>query len=779
MHASASPGEQNSTSSASPSSNLDNVSPAVNPIAVAGNISHQAANSEGVKPSEFEEKTADVVSEETISFSIFDLANKWPAELSLLLNKELPDTTQISIPVRLILPQLSKGMVKLSLAEFQSFSPPGLFVQEPSVPMIVLPLDIVLSKINQGHLSRRPNQQKAVIADDISAPFQVPVKEDVAPLQPEVIQSSEPLPIQPIENQEPVSQTAPADDSFVPFAFDTPQAGPVIQNELTTKIEPVSETSTPEPSTPAAVADSVAIDIPPPAEERSLIRFSGLMPPVEHSKEEKPPEESKPEMQMPSVPFGGLSLALNDSPVRASVAVPPETEPKVQPIKAASTPAPVVSTYAKPVIPSHSIYQPPLPAISKKPPLILPRKPRPGAVSQAADIKGAVEQKTVESGTLPSPSVENAAVLQPQQTAEPDVKVKTGVSSDQGIMPLIVPVTSEPVISPLKPERKEEDQDVVCISLLSVVGAWPAEFRETLFELITPDHAIHFPVEILEKEIKKGKITFPWSQLQSWIKPAIGTLSGLMTDTVLSVPLQKVVPIFMARKTSDAGRKQVAVGQDIPDLFVLPSTSVAEEIPAQTLQESPSVLPSEGLQSTGNFTGTGYSAEPAVPVVPLPKLGLVQDVSQPVIPIANSLNVSPPVDVPAAQPMGIGDLFGQPGKTSWTPMEMVQNAARLNGFSGALIALEDGLMVSAKLPPELSGEMMAAFLPQLFNRLSHYTKEMRLGPPDSVTVMVDGLALRIEKAGHVFFVAVGRKGEPLPQEAISIVVGHLKAQSGE
>ena len=48
----------------------------------------------------------------------------------------------------------------------------------------------------------------------------------------------------------------------------------------------------------------------------------------------------------------------------------------------------------------------------------------------------------------------------------------------------------------------------------------------------------------------------------------------------------------------------------------------------------------------------------------------------------------------AAETQDIGELFGQPGRKNWTPAEIVKKTSELEGVGGALIVLQDGLMVS-------------------------------------------------------------------------------------
>jgi predicted regulator of Ras-like GTPase activity (Roadblock/LC7/MglB family) len=49
-----------------------------------------------------------------------------------------------------------------------------------------------------------------------------------------------------------------------------------------------------------------------------------------------------------------------------------------------------------------------------------------------------------------------------------------------------------------------------------------------------------------------------------------------------------------------------------------------------------------------------------------------------------------------------------------SPNEIVSRAAALDGVAGVLIALPDGLMVASRIPSELNGDTLAAFLPADF-----------------------------------------------------------------
>jgi predicted regulator of Ras-like GTPase activity (Roadblock/LC7/MglB family) len=91
--------------------------------------------------------------------------------------------------------------------------------------------------------------------------------------------------------------------------------------------------------------------------------------------------------------------------------------------------------------------------------------------------------------------------------------------------------------------------------------------------------------------------------------------------------------------------------------------------------------------------------------------------------------------------------------------------------------MQDGLLVAAHLPEGLNGDGIAAFLPQMHTRVSQYAKELKLGGGDQITLVIDHVPLSIFKVGNVYFAAIGRTRESLPEPHLEIVASHLAPQS--
>jgi predicted regulator of Ras-like GTPase activity (Roadblock/LC7/MglB family) len=124
-------------------------------------------------------------------------------------------------------------------------------------------------------------------------------------------------------------------------------------------------------------------------------------------------------------------------------------------------------------------------------------------------------------------------------------------------------------------------------------------------------------------------------------------------------------------------------------------------------------------------------------------------------------------------PTNLSELFGESSKTSWTPNEIVQRVTQLQGIRGALIALQDGLLVASSLPSEVKTEMIAAFIPQMFGRVNQYSKELQLGNASSVGITIDIGTLQIYSAGIIYFAALCSSSETVPVQKLQLIAAEL------
>jgi predicted regulator of Ras-like GTPase activity (Roadblock/LC7/MglB family) len=272
------------------------------------------------------------------------------------------------------------------------------------------------------------------------------------------------------------------------------------------------------------------------------------------------------------------------------------------------------------------------------------------------------------------------------------------------------------------------------VSLTAVADSWPEAIRKEIVELRLVDAQIALPFEKIEQALKNGRILFSWKTLRSWLKPAPQTTASPQDNTVLELPLKVVAPLFLKRQKEHAKPQQkVAIDEDIPNLFFGfpqpenpngPSVAAATARPADTNyyvwnDTADSVRVHESEVKRGPSPGTRFAAKYA------------------------------------------------------TPNEIISRAGALDQVAGALIALPDGLMVASKLPADFNGETLAAFLPQIFGKVSQCTKELRMGELNNLNFTVGNVPWKIFRVNAIFFAAFGRTGEPLPTAQLAALAAEL------
>ncbi len=269
-----------------------------------------------------------------------------------------------------------------------------------------------------------------------------------------------------------------------------------------------------------------------------------------------------------------------------------------------------------------------------------------------------------------------------------------------------VPAVPAPKPAPVQQAPAAEP---VRVALSTVSGNFPAELRAELAQLKKTD--VVFPREKLQASLKTGKAEFTWSDLRAWLSPTVPTNVGAKhNQAMLELPLPLLVPLLFSNRSTSAPKRASELDA-IPDVF---NTS-EKQAPAPAPESEKAVA----------------EASPA----PLP---LTND------------------------PKDLAELFNEPGKRNWTPNEIVHKTTLLPGVQGALIALQDGLLVANCMPPDWKTETIAAFMPQIFGRMNQYVKELKMGELRSVTLTVEQGTLQIFNAGIIYFAALAQQGATLP-----------------
>ena len=279
------------------------------------------------------------------------------------------------------------------------------------------------------------------------------------------------------------------------------------------------------------------------------------------------------------------------------------------------------------------------------------------------------------------------------------------------------------------------------LTLFEISAAWPEGIRGEL-SVLPGDTKVVLPVSEVSAGLQKGKVTFTWGQFRGYLPASSSGEINIPEDTLLLLPLKIVAPAFVAatgaKKRSSA---KAAVNKDLPDFFG-PAAGCTDATPA--------------THPTGIVEEPKETAAAAAPL--------------PVVSASSPLADQPRVAVVAAastvtqnsESKNLGELFNDPGKTNWNPNELVKLTCGLPGVIGAIVALEEGLVVAQKLPEGIEGDTFAAFMPQIFSRLDKYTGEMQLGETLDIAVVTSKGPCRFFRKGKVFFAILGKTGVTLP-----------------
>jgi predicted regulator of Ras-like GTPase activity (Roadblock/LC7/MglB family) len=294
-----------------------------------------------------------------------------------------------------------------------------------------------------------------------------------------------------------------------------------------------------------------------------------------------------------------------------------------------------------------------------------------------------------------------------------------------------------PATAPPPPSSPHNDPNPLLVHLTSLAEAWPEAVRQELVQFNLVDAKVALPTDVVERALKQGRVSFTWKTLRSWIKPTPLPVASAHDSIVLELPLKVVAPPFLARqKEAHRLQKKVMLDDEIPNLFFgFPRPEAASPV------VSSAATPASARSADTNFYVWDDTTDQA----------RIQDDE-------GKRGPSPGTKFVAKYA---------------TPNEVVSRAAALDGVAGALIALPDGLMVASRLSPDLNGDTLAAFLPQIFGKVNQCTKELRMGELNNVNFTVGNVPWKIFRVNAIFFAAFGRVGEPLPTAQLAALAADL------
>ena len=430
-----------------------------------------------------------------------------------------------------------------------------------------------------------------------------------------------------------------------------------------------------------------------------------------------------------SGPFGGgvNSVVFTTQPLKAPAPVPAPTPPSQsvpppaaphsfapapglqRPAAPASAPTPTFARVSPPVAPSAPITFTPPPSFQRAVPAAPP-------TPSVRPVAPAPAPPTPKISAAPAPAPTRAPAFAPTPVApQPAVKLPT-----------------------------------ISATLWDLAENWPEEMKNEISRYSLANINVPLAGDVVEAGLKRGRVTMTWRELRVLARP--NSTASPNDPLELDLPLKVIAPMFLAaQKNFRRSKTKTTVSSDIPNLFfgfpqpapapvavpvTVPATA-AKPVESRPVEAN---KPVEKKSSDSNFFVWGDEGE-------VPKLE----------------------DQYAPPPVPQTDFTSRYA----SPKEVVARAAALSGVVGAVITLPDGLRVASAVPAEFNADTLAAFIPQLFERMNQSAKELRMGALNNVSFTVGNVPWRIIRVNAVYLAAFGRAGESLPAAQLTALAAEL------
>lgn len=357
-------------------------------------------------------------------------------------------------------------------------------------------------------------------------------------------------------------------------------------------------------------------------------------------------------------------------------------------------------------------------------------------------------EKETKEQTEPSDS---SSTSKPEKEASAQIPLPVAPSANA------VHSVDEPTPSPPVEECLELSLDVIHRSV-------PAEDWSALKGKLSLETVLRLPVSELDAKLKKGKATFSGKDFLSWLKPSVNhDQFPEIAGKEIELSLKVLVPLFLKHKQPQVQKGSRTGEETLPDVFQTGEEQSAQP-PAQKTSESQKLIVLEAQPEEA-------PEKPSpIPAASLECLKVEPDQATPAHAHDTSFFRTP-------GPAPLDSLFGQSQRQHWTPAEIIEHTARLPGVAGALLSTPDGLVMAAHLPPEISGEALAGFLPALFNKLNDLNMSLNGEEQSSWTLSFPNGPIEIFKTGRLYFGVLGQNQRGLPHTALKDIAIHLQSQS--
>ncbi len=302
------------------------------------------------------------------------------------------------------------------------------------------------------------------------------------------------------------------------------------------------------------------------------------------------------------------------------------------------------------------------------------------------------------------------------------------------ISPAPVPAPADSALPP------EPAQPTIFAALGDLCENWPDELKHEIQASPLVNARVPLDGAIVMPGLKRGRVVMTWKQLRTLAQPSSAV--SPKDNLELELPLKVIAPLFLAaQKNSGKPQTKAAVSAEIPDLFFgFPQPAAAPVTPVVPVIPPLPKTPEQKPQDT-NFYVWGDKGEAPTDTATLRK-----------------------TDVPQT------DFMSRQAQ----PKDVVARASSLPGVAGAVVAMQDGLRVASQVPADLNADTLAAFLPQIFERVNQSTRELRMGALNNVNFTVGNVPWKIFRVNSVYFAAFGLAGEQLPSAQLAQLAAELE-----
>ncbi|HTS20133.1 MAG TPA: helix-hairpin-helix domain-containing protein [Verrucomicrobiae bacterium] len=715
---------------------------------------------------------------QTIPLSLSSISQQLPGNFLATVGTENIRRLTVNIPADLILPQLARGRITITLAELLQLMPEEL-VRRPmpagnSQHALVLPLAEIVSGLPADLLQRQDQTEVDLNTPEytqfpnlIDEVTEQPVTEDKAA---EAESTAAPEPAAPeAAAMEPVASARETSPSIAPdtasteeTAEETSAAPRTLANRMATPIPAANETptqSSPPPSGPAP-SDGITVSL------RSLVAVM----PDQYFVCPRTDLWRRIDLDMRiALPSDLVLPQLRIARVRLPMSVAVGLMPR----SILASPMPTISEETIPIALQEIVPQ--------LPPNLFASQTKQSDLQEIdfsdSDIPTPFAEKNFTPATVEIRAPESVQSPLPPAPAQPEaVEVSAGALEDESVSIFAEkPAVTEP------PTTEARRQDEIPLP----PAAAETKVEEPVAEEPSTTEPSGEPAESIEEDLEQPI----FAEVPKAEEPV--AIAAQRTPSVTEQPVVEQV----------AAEPVAEVTAQAPAQTAEPVPTVAAEQPSRT--EAPATTPQQSEdddEDAEEFGTTSEEASAEIPqearvgetASPTPHVGSTPDQ------VLANLNRWGLADLARIESIGpvvakriiefrdahggfksIEDLHQIPGisrrlfhslanpprrqlnrllgidhNDELTLQEVVRLTSQMKGVAGSILAMSDGVFLTGELPAHLDRETISVFAPQLFRKVGRYMRELRAGQVTRLSVFTDQQPISIFRAGDIFLIVL-------------------------